>query len=127
MRWSSANRADYSSCGFRVICPSQPRAILRLHLTAQKRKLPQKASFALQFGDHKLLRLDVEPRRLHRNKKTLGSVGVTHWHGLDGEAEPDDRTMIHRDWFAAFLERANIEFNGRYRKPPYEPEQIVLL
>lgn len=128
MSWKLTNRADYSICRFRVICPSIPRSLLYLHLTADKRHLPQKAGFALLFGSHRIFALDVEPRRWHKNKKTLGSVGGTHWHiGRDGEAEPDDRTMTHREWFAEFLERSRTVFTGRYRKPPYEPEQMVLL
>jgi hypothetical protein len=35
--------------------------------------------------------------------------------------------MTHREWFAEFLERSHTVFTGRYRKPPYEPEQMVLL
>ena len=128
MSWKSANRADYSVCKFRVISPSVPRSILYLILTAEKRHLPQKAGFALLLGSHRIFALDVEPRRWHRNRKTLGSIGKTHWHsGRDGEAEADDRIMTHRDWFTEFLLRSRIVFTGQYRKPPYEPEQMVLL
>lgn len=35
--------------------------------------------------------------------------------------------MTHRAWFVEFLTRSHTVFTGRYRKPPYEPEQMVLL
>lgn len=123
--WKSVNRADYSTASLRVVCPSHPKAVLRLVLTVQRRHLPQKAVFALLLGGERIISLDVEPRRWHKNRRTLGSVGVTHWHTWPcDQAEPDNRKMAHRAWFVEFLRRSNMSFTGRYRKPPYEPEQL---
>ena len=126
--WKSNGRADYSSAALRVVCPSIPKAVLRLVMQVQRRNLPQKASFALLLGSNCIMRLDVEPRRCHKNRRTLGTVGVTHWHTWPcEEAEPDARAMSHREWFWDFLQRSRTVFTGRYRKPPYEPEQMRLL
>jgi hypothetical protein len=96
-------------------------------MTAQRKHLPQKASFTLLLGDVRIFSLDVEPRRWHKNRRTLGTVGVTHWHTWPcEEAEPDNRTMSHKEWFWEFLQRSKTSFTGRYRKPPYEPEQLGL-
>jgi hypothetical protein len=126
--WKSNGRADYSASTLRVVCPSEPKAVLRLVMTAQRWNLPQKASFTFLLGNLRIFSLDVEPRRCHKNRRTLGTVGVTHWHTWPcDEAEPDDRIMTHKEWFWEFLQRSRTTFTGRYRKPPYEPEQLGLL
>lgn len=126
--WKSVGRADYSSSTLRVVCPTEPKAVLRLVMTAERRHLPQKAGFTLLLGNYRIFSLDANPRRCHKNRKTLGTVGVTHWHTWPCEdAEPDNRAMSHREWFWEFLQRSNTTFKGRYRKPPYEPEQLGLL
>lgn len=125
IHWRSSNRADYASARLRVVCADYPRARLRLVFTVQRTRLPQKATFSLLLGGQRIFSLDVEPRRCHKNRRTLGSVGVTHWHRWPcDEAEPDDRVMTHQEWFGEFLRRSNSVFTGRYRKPPYEPEQL---
>lgn len=126
--WKVAHRRDYTVANLKVICPSYPRAILRLALTTQRRNLPQKASFTLLFGGQRIFSLDVEPRRSHKNTLTLGSVKDTHWHRWPcSEAELDERTLTHRQWFDEFNVRCRLLFEGRYRKPPYEPEQLELI
>lgn len=126
--WKIAHRRDYSICNLKVVCPAAPRAILRLALGTQRTNLPQKSSFTLLFGGQRIFSLDVEPRRSHRNTLTLGSVKGTHWHRWPcSEAEADDRTFTHQQWFEEFRKRARITFTGRYRKPPYEPEQLELM
>lgn len=126
--WKINGRADYSVSSLRVVCSREPKAVLRLVMTAQRRNLPQKASFTLLLGSLRIFSLDVEPRRCHKNRTTLGTVGVTHWHTWPcDEAEPDNRTMPHKEWFWEFLQRSRTTFTGRYRKPPYEPEQLGLL
>jgi hypothetical protein len=126
--WKSIGRADYSSSTLRVVCPPEPKAVLRLVMTVERRHLPQKSSFNLLLGDKRIFSLDVNPRRCHTNRRTLGTVGVTHWHTWPcEEAEPDDRAMSHKEWFWEFLQRSKTAFTGRYRKPPYEPEQLRML
>jgi hypothetical protein len=127
MRWSKVGRADYATCRLRVICRSHPRAYLRLVLTAKTRWLPQKSSFTLLFGDNRIFSLDVEPRRSHNNG-LLGKVKCTHWATWPCTVvEPDDRQQTHRAWFDDLLKRSNSIFVGRYRFPPYEPEQMQLI
>lgn len=128
MRWSSAGRADTATCRLRVICREYPRAYLRLILTINRRKLPQKAGFSLLLGDKRVFSLDVEPRRWHNNGAGLGSVRVTHWSAWPcDKVDADDRRLSHREWFAEFVDRSRSKFAGRYRKPPYEPEQLKLI
>lgn len=128
MRWSSSGKADYSSCRLRVICKEVPKAYLRLILTVNRRKLPQKAGFTLLLGDKRIFSLDVEPRRWHNNGNGFGSVRVTHWSSWPcGFVEADERQLSHREWFLEFLRRSNSTFTSRYRKPPYEPEQLRLI
>lgn len=128
LHWSTTNRADTAVCKRRVVCRDFPKAYLRLVLTVNRRKLPHKGSFTLLLGDKRIFCLDVEPRRWHNNGAGFGSVRATHWSVWPCRfAEQDDRRLSHREWFDEFNKRAHASFTGRYRKPPYEPEQMKLL
>lgn len=129
IRWDGPDKSDYSSWKSPVFYPRRPEVNLQLILIAHKRKLPRKCGFSLLLGGDKLITLDVNPGRWHKNKKLGGSVWQTHWHLWPDieEAEADGREMPHQHWLQNFLERAHISFSGRYKAPPYEPDQMKLL
>ena len=128
MRWRTKERPDYSSCRMMVFCPEYPQVYLRLAMVTERRRLPQKSSITLLFGRYRIFSLDTEPRRWHNNRGLLGSVRVTHWHSWPCVAAiPDDRSLPHKEWFDAFLSKSNSKYDGYYKGPPYEPEQLVLI
>lgn len=76
----------------------------------------------------RVLGLDVNPASSHFNPKTMESIRVTHWQQYPKyDAEPDEREFSHREWFALFLERANIISTIRYKAPPSEDPQMSML
>jgi hypothetical protein len=96
-------------------------------MTAHVRRSPKKCSFSLIMGD-RIFALDVNPGRTHNNKAAAVSVNVTHWQRWPNEeVDPDNRDLIHVQWWAEFLTRANISFLGRYDRPPYLPEQLEMI
>lgn len=125
MRWNDVSHPDYASCEMRVIAPSNPAWKLRLTMSVHVRKTPRKCSFMLMYGQ-RIFALDVNPARSHSNK-TGECIKVTHWTVWPCDiAEADPRDLIHVRWFNEFLSRAGIQFQGRYERPPYLPEQMDL-
>jgi hypothetical protein len=93
-------------------------------MTAHVRKLPRKCTFALIYGE-RILGLDVNPARVHNIKMAATKVSVSHWRVWPCDvAEPDDRDLIHVQWFSRFMERAGIDFIGLYEGPPYMADQL---
>lgn len=77
-------------------------------------------SFNLLYGSERVLGLDVNPGRSHRNILTNTSVSVTHWQRWPlMEAEEDRRELQFSEWLGEFVARANIELRFRVADPPF--------
>ena len=127
MRWSDKGHPDHVHCNMPVFAPEKPQFRLRLTMTAHVRRLPRKCSFLLIMGE-RIFALDVNPGMIHNNKQAGEKVDATHWTTWPCEVvEPDNRDMVHQQWFGRFLERANINFYGMYERPPYLPDQMDML
>jgi len=113
------------TCKLPVIVPDKPWFKVRMDMVTHVHRLPQKSSFLLIFNE-RIFALDVNPGLIHNNRDGSGAIDCTHWTVWPCDnAEPDRRDMTHLQWFGQFLERANINFFGRYESPPYKPEQIA--
>ncbi|VXC62930.1 conserved hypothetical protein [Sphingomonas sp. AX6] len=124
LNWRDTVHGDYATCDLRVVVPSESRARVRLTLTAHIRKLPRKCSFLLIYGE-RIFALDVNPARSHSNKEARRVVRETHWTTWPCDiAQPDQRDLIHHQWFSEFLNHTNIQFFGKYERPPYMSEQL---
>lgn len=105
-----------------------PNLNARVVLVAHKNRKPFKYAFSLLLGGYRVLALDVNPGGSHFNVGTLVSINVTHWQVWPmEEAEPDERELSHRQWWAEFLARANIAYDGPYEPPPFVEPQLSLL
>lgn len=125
--WQFRDHPQFVTCKLPVIAPEKPWFRIRLDLIAHINRLPQKSSFVLIFNE-RIFALDVNPGAIHTNRDGSGRVSGTHWTTWPCVVvEPDERELEHQQWFNQFLQRANINFFGRYEPPPYRPEQIKLL
>ena len=129
--WKSKGHPDYSESVKIVTCPEMPEFVGQIRLTAHKTRDPAKYGFTLLVGSGRMVRvlgLDVNPGTSHYNSRTLTSVSATHWQVFpDYHADVDDRVLPHREWFDAFLARANIKSTVRYAAPAREDVQMSML
>lgn len=126
-RWRVQNHSDYAALSIPVTVDGAGHLRGRVIVTAHRLMTPPKYCFSLLFRGKRVLALDVNPRRWHRNLLTRNSVSVTHWQCWpDMEAQPDDRDMIFRVWLHTFLVRANVVCNFRVASPP-RGKQLELL
>lgn len=108
------------SSDVRVVVPERRTMVGRLVMTAHVLRQPRKFNFALLFRNTRVLALDVNPGRTHRNLLTRQSVPGTHWQCWPSmEAEPDERILTFPVWLNCFLERANVVGKFRVRSPPW--------
>lgn len=125
--WKFQNHPQYVECKLPVTLPDKPWFNVLLAMTAHVNRQPQKAGFTLIFNE-RIFALDVNPAMIHNNRDGSGAIDGTHWTLWPCDnVELDNREMIHQQWFNQFLQRANINFFGRYEAPPYRPEQITFL
>ena len=88
-------------------------------MTAHKVRIPQKCSWALLFRGKRILGLDVNPGRSHRNLLRGGSVDRTHWQRWPVmDAEEDDRKQNFALWSVDFWKAANIVTTFPLLSPP---------
>lgn len=131
IRWEVAPHNDTARCVVPVLVPSRPAFNSRLALTAHVSRIPVKYGFSMLLAGERVSGLDVNPGRAHTNFKTgrRETVWETHWQDWpSNEAQPDLRTMSHRQWFREFCERNKILCRGSYRAPPhFGGEQLRLL
>lgn len=129
MRWrGSKNHRDYFAAQLPIMHPAHPHPRARIVMQSHIYFAPRKYSFQLLFGVAKILRLDVDPKRGHRNLLEKKSVSCSHWQYYPGDhAIPDDRPLSHRKWLDEFFEKCNITFTGRYSAPIHDKEQLRLL
>src|SRR4051812_5837580 len=118
-RWQYARHHDYAEAKMVVGVPGSRVFSGLLVMTAHRVRMPPKYSFSLLFRGKRVLALDVNPGRHHKNLLRSGSVGVTHWQRWpDMEAEPDDRKQISPQWMRNFLKAANIVTPFQVLSPP---------
>lgn len=95
----------------------------KVHMTAHVHREPFKYGFSLVLAaSYRVLGLDVNPARTHINFTDLGkaAVQITHWQEWPNRmVTPDNRDLLHQQWFREFCNRAKIAFNGSYRSPPH--------
>jgi hypothetical protein len=81
--------------------------------------MPPKYSFSLLFRGKRILGLDVNPGRHHKNLLLSGSIGCTHWQRWPVmDAEADEREQNFLAWHSDFLKAANIVTTFRVLSPP---------
>jgi hypothetical protein len=121
-RWRGKSHGEYIETRFGVsgMIAGKRRIIGEVILTAHRYRRPAKYSFVLRHRNEAVLRLDVDSGRTHTNPVTLQVVRATHWHVWPCiDAELDDRSLGHQEWFREFLGRAKIDFPFKYLPPPY--------
>jgi hypothetical protein len=117
-RWRTGTHPDYATALMRVVVP-ETRLRGSVVLTAHVLRVPVKYGFSLIFRAERVLALDVNPGRIHRNILTLTSVGGTHWQRWPAmDAEPDEREQPFSWWLHEFLIQANVICRFRVQLPP---------
>ena len=127
-RGGGQGHPDYRDAKFVILVVDGSLEGGELRLQAHAQREPRKYGFALLWQRRPVLRLDVNPGSTHFNASTKTSVAGTHWQAWpDCEAEPDARTLVHRQWLDAFCDLALIERPGTYEPPPFIGNQGNLL
>src|SRR4051794_20266855 len=78
-RWRHKRHPDFAEAKMVVGVPNSRVLAGLLTMTAHRVKWPPKYSFSLIFRGKRILALDVNPGRHHKNLLGGGSVNVTHW------------------------------------------------
>lgn len=118
-RWQSARHSDYAKLTFRLGVPNSRVLVGRLVIAAHKVRTPPKYCFSLLFHGERILALDVNPGRSHRNLFAMAPVIGTHWQRWPKmEAEPEDRILPFATWLSVFLKEANISIRFVVLSPP---------
>jgi hypothetical protein len=119
-RWQYARHPDYAEARMTVGVPGSSVLAGLVTMTAHRVRTPPKYSFSLLFRGKRILALDVNPGRFHRNLlRPGGSVGDTHWQRWpDMDAEPDRREQNFSAWLRDFLKAANIVLSFQVLSPP---------
>jgi hypothetical protein len=117
-RWRTGAHPDYAAASMAVQVPGT-RLRGTVVLAAHVLRSPVKYCFSLVFRAERVLALDVNPGRLHRNLLTPGSIGGTHWQRWPTmDAEPDNRDQPFTWWLHEFLTQANVICRFRVQSPP---------
>lgn len=121
-------RSDWTHTAHVVIVINGTLESGSLRLTAHVFRDPPKYSFALLWRGARILGLDVGLGFSHFNPSTKMRIVGTHWQQWPSmEAEADSRSLGHRGWFDAFLDRAHIRpVKARYVAPPFKSLQLEL-
>ena len=118
-RWKTKNHPDFAALTLGVVVEGKRHLRGTVAISAHRMMMPPKYSFALIFRRYRVLALDVNPGRFHRNLLAKGSVSVTHWQQWPGmEAESDKRDLTFSVWLHEFLVRANVTCNYHVVSPP---------
>lgn len=120
VRWATKNRTDHAELSANVSL-AEGRTWVRgkLKVVAHRTMLPPKYGFSLLFRGERVLALDVNPNRSHRNLLTRKSVSSTHWQRYPlMEAEVDHRILNFSAWVDEFMREANIQLRYRVNAPP---------
>jgi hypothetical protein len=118
-RWRSSQHPDYAEAAMVVAVPDTRIFRGRVTLIAHRVRDPAKYSFSLLFRSERILALDVNPARFHRNLLLPAKIGGTHWQRWPTmEAEPDGRDQRFSLWLQDFLRRANVSTKFGVLSPP---------
>ena len=118
-RWRTVVNGYYAKASIRVAVPDS--RVLRGHviLAAHLLRMPPKYCLSVVFRAERVLALDVNPARHHRNLINPAIVNGTHWQRWPTmEAVPDNREMPFSVWLHDFLIQANIHCKFRVPSPP---------
>lgn len=119
-RWVKGGNPLFARAKLRLKVEERPDLDGTASLTSHILRRPFKYSFLLLFKEIRVLALDVEPGRSHRNILRSVSISGTHWqHWPSMDAEPDARDLTHKIWFFEFVKRANICYPHVYKAPPF--------
>ena len=126
-RWRVGHHSDYAAISMAIGVETERHLRGRIVITAHRLRLPPKCCFTMLFRRQRVLGLDVNPARFHRNLLTGGSVSITHWQRWPAmEAEPDNREQTFPVWLHDFLASAKVSCNFRIASPP-RGKQLDLL
>jgi hypothetical protein len=126
-RWRVRHHGDYASISMIITVDGERHLRGRIIVTAHRLMMPPKYCFSLLFRRQRVLALDVNPARSHRNLLAGGSVSITHWQRWPAmEAEPDGRDRTFPVWLHEFLVSANVTCNFGVVNPP-RGKQLDLL
>lgn len=118
-RWGTAQHRDYAEARLRIGMPERRALSGVIVLAAHRVALPPKYCFSLIFRGERILALDVNPGRSHRNLFEGGSVKATHWQCWPYmEAQPDSREQPFAAWCREFLARAKVSTTFGVLSPP---------
>jgi hypothetical protein len=118
-RWQTARHPDYAEAKFLVAVPGSRALVGLVVLTAHRVRLPPKYGLSLIFRGQRVLGLDINPGRTHKNLFVRASVGGTHWQRWPTmDAEPDDRDQTFTVWLRDFLQTGNIVTTFGVLSPP---------
>ena len=118
-RWNVKGHSDYAEAKLVVAVPGSRVMAGLVTMTAHKVRLPPKYSWSLLFRGKRILALDVNPGRSHRNLLLKGSVNHTHWLRWPiMDAEADEREQNFAGWCGDFWKSANIVTTFRVLSPP---------
>ena len=118
-RWRSKGHPDFAESKMLVGVPGSRVLIGMVVMTAHRVRLPPKYSWSLVFRGKRILALDVNPGRSHRNLLRKGSVDRTHWQRWpEMDAEEDRREQNFVAWTFDFWRAANIVTTFAVLSPP---------
>jgi hypothetical protein len=118
-RWGTSRHRDYAEARLRIGIPERRTLSGVIVLAAHRVVWPPKYCFSLIFRGERILALDVNPGRSHRNLLTPESVKGTHWQCWpDMEAQPDSREQPFALWYREFLARAKVSTTFGVLSPP---------
>jgi hypothetical protein len=118
-RWRSRTHGDYAEAVMPVAVADSRLLRGRVILAAHRVRQPPKYCFSVVFRNERVLALDVNPARIHRNLLVPAKVGSTHWQRWPYmEADADDRELPFNRWLNEFLRRANVKSRFPILSPP---------
>lgn len=118
-RWRVKGHTDFAEAKFLAGVPGSRVLVGVVIMTAHRVRLPAKYSWSLLFRGKRILSLDVNPGRYHKNLFRPGSVDRTHWQRWpDLDAEIDEREQNFAAWHYNFVRAANIVTTFRVLSPP---------
>lgn len=127
-RWQTKRHPDYAEARFLISVPGSRSMVGLVTITAHTVRLPPKYGFSIIFRGQRILGLDVNPGRSHRNLLVRDSVIATHWQQWPKmDAEADMRDQNFGAWLRDFLRRGNIVTTFGLISPPPRGVQLRLV
>lgn len=118
-RWQYKGHPDYAEAKIVVGVPGSRVMVGLVTMTAHRVRMPPKYSFSLLYRGKRILALDVNPGRHHRNLLRPAIVSSTHWQRWPTmDAETDSREQNFAAWLRNFLGVANIALSFQVLSPP---------